>query len=277
MRVTFLGHACSASHAALAALLNTGLTPLVAVLAGNPGGQPGEIEGLADGAGMPVVWVQTSARAVQAIQAFLPEVGVAACFPWRLPRAARAAPRFGILNIHPSLLPIGRGPEPVFWTLRRGEPITGVTVHQVDAGFDTGPILLQEPLPMRDDIRAGELEDQLMAIGARALSAALPSLASGALQPRPQPEEGATLAPFPALDDWVISPLLPAAWAWRFTRGVALLGGPLRVVTRERVLPVADALEWAEEEWLDAEVIDKGDGTVRVRFSPGWVRFRVRS
>ena len=184
------------------------------------------------------------------MQAFLPEVGVAACFPWRLPRAAREAPRLGILNIHPSLLPAGRGPEPVFWTLRRGERVTGVTVHQMDAGFDTGPIVVQETLPVPDGIRAGELEDQLMAIGARALAAALPALAAGDLPPRPQSGEEATLAPFPTAEDWIMSPLLPAAWAWRFARGVALLGGPLRVVTSERVIPVADALEWSAEERL---------------------------
>ena len=277
MRVTFLSHACSASHAALAALLEAGMAPAAVVLAGEPGGSPVDVERLADAAGLPVVWVQTRAQAVQAMQAFLPEVGVAACFPWRLPRAARAVPRLGILNIHPSLLPIGRGPEPVFWTLRRVEPVTGVTVHQMDAGFDTGPILLQESLPVPDGIRAGELEDRLMAIGARALAAALPECASGALQPRPQQDEDATLAPFPIPDDWIISPLLPAAWAWRFARGVALLGGPLRVVTIERVIPVADAVAWSAAERPDAAVIDVGDGTVLVRFSPGWVRFCVRS
>lgn len=276
VRVTFLGHACSASQAALAALLASGVSVSAVVLAGAPQSRPGKMERLAEAAGAPVVRVQTTPQAVQAMQAFLPEVGIAACFPWRLPIAAREASRLGILNIHPSLLPVGRGPEPVFWTLRRGERVTGVTVHQMDAGFDTGPIVVQETLPVLDGIRAGQLEDQLMAVGARALSASLPGLASGAVQPRPQPAVGATLAPFPTPADWTISPLLPAAWAWRFARGAALLGGPLRVVTSERVIPVADALEWSVDERPAAAVGDEGDGTVRVRFSPGWVRFLLR-
>jgi methionyl-tRNA formyltransferase len=112
-----------------------------------------------------------------------------------------------------------------------------------------------------------------MAIGARALSAALPALVSGSLEPRPQQDDGATLAPFPTPDDWTISTLLSAAWAWRFARGVALLGGPLRVVTNDRVIPVADALEWSVDALPDAAVMDAGDGTVLVQFSPGWVRF----
>lgn len=276
VRVTFLGHACSASQAALAALLAAGVSVSAVVLAGAPTPQQDKVERLAATAGAPVVWVQSTAQAVPALQAFLPGAGVAACFPWRLPRAAREAPRLGILNIHPSLLPTGRGPEPVFWTLRRGERVTGVTVHQMDAGFDTGPIVVQETLPVPDGIRAGDLEDQLMAVGARALSASLPGLASGKVQPRPQPAAGGTLAPLPTPEDWAISPLLPAAWAWRFVRGVALLSGPLRVVTSERVIPVADALAWSAAERPDAALIDGGDGTVRVRFSPGWVRFLLR-
>lgn len=276
MRVTFLGHACSASRAALAELLAAGLAPSAIVLAGSPGSWPSDIERLAAAAGIPVVWVQSTAQTIQALQAFLPEIGIAACFPWRLPRAAREAPRLGILNLHPSLLPVGRGPEPIFWTLRRGEPITGVTVHWMDAGFDTGPIVLQKPLPVPDGIRASDLEDQLMATGARSLAAALPALARGEIMPFPQPDDGVTLAPFPTPHDWTLSPRLPAAWAWRFARGVAPLAGPLRVVTSERVIPVADALEWSATERLEQAVVVESDATVRVRFSPGWVHFLPR-
>jgi methionyl-tRNA formyltransferase len=57
---------------------------------------------------------------------------VVACFPWKLPPALLARPRLGGLNVHPSLLPLGRGPEPVFWTLRRGERRTGATIHRLD-------------------------------------------------------------------------------------------------------------------------------------------------
>jgi methionyl-tRNA formyltransferase len=202
------------------------------------------------------------------------EAAVAACFPWRLPRAARRIPPLGILNIHPSLLPQGRGPEPVFWTLRRGERTTGATVHRMDAGLDTGPIVAQAELAVPEGVRAPELENHLMALGARLVIASLPTLAAGALQARPQPAIGATYAPAPAAADWAMSPLLPAAWAWRFARGVAPLGGPLTVLAGKEAIPVADALEWSPDERMPQLLADEGDGVVRVRFTPGWVRFR---
>jgi hypothetical protein len=67
---------------------------------------------------------------------------------------------------------------------------------------------------------------------------------------------------------------LPAAWAWRFTRGVAPLGGPLTVIAGGATIPVVDAIEWSEAR-LPERLVDPGDGTLQVRFSPGWVRFRV--
>ena len=68
--------------------------------------------------------------------------------------------------------------------------------------------------------------------------------------------------------------MLPAGWAWRFARGVAPLGGPLTVITCDAVIPVTDALDWSPLESLPERVIDDGDGMIRVRFSPGWVRFQ---
>ena len=142
-RVLFLGQSCAAAMPPLAALIEAGFTIPAVVLARPVGTRLGEIQRFAASADVPVVWVKSAAEATETIQRIAPEVAVAACFPWRLPHAARETPRLGILNVHPSLLPAGRGPEPVFWTLRRGERMTGVTVHRMDAGFDTGPIVAQ--------------------------------------------------------------------------------------------------------------------------------------
>lgn len=285
IRVMFLGHSCGAAAAALAAMLPTADTasprrqPNIieigrVILAGSPQEPPGVVERLAETAGIPVVWVASSAEATAELRADAPDVAVAACFPWRLPRAARDVPPFGMLNVHPSLLPIGRGPEPVFWTLRRGERTSGVTVHQMDAGLDTGPIVAQETLALPGDVCATKLEEALMARGGRLLRDALPALVSGELRPAPQRLEGATYAPVPAPADWAMVTSLPAAWAWRFARGVAPLGGPLTVLAGGRAIRVSDAVDWSPEERLSEAVIEEGDSVIRVRFSPGWVRFR---
>jgi methionyl-tRNA formyltransferase len=275
-RVLFLGQSCAAAMPPLAALIDAGIEISAVVLARQPGARLGEIQRVATGNGILVVWVKSAAEATDALRTIAPEVAVAACFPWRLPHAAREIPPLGILNVHPSLLPAGRGPEPVFWTLRRGEPVTGVTVHRMDAGFDTGPVVARAEMAIPDGIRAPALERDLMARGGSLLVDTLPALAAGTLQPWPQPSEGVTYAPVPAPADWTMMTSLPAAWAWRFARGVAPLGGPLTAIAGGAAMRVFDALDWSPHERLPQRVLDDGDGTVRVRFSPGWVRFQRR-
>ena len=274
LRIVFLGQSCAAALPPLAALLEAGHDVAAAILARQPGARPGNTRRAAEEAGIPVVWVRSSAEAAAALRAAAPEVAAAACFPWRLPPSVLAVPSLGILNVHPSLLPAGRGAEPVFWTLRRGERVTGVTIHRMDAGLDTGPIVAQAELPVAQGVRAPDLERNLMTLGGELLVAALPALGAGTLQLREQPAQGVSLAPEPSAADWTIAPLLPAAWAWNFARGVAPLRGPLTVLAGGTAIPVADALDWSADELLVDRVIDEGDGAVRVRFSPGWVRFR---
>lgn len=273
-RLLYLGQPCAASAPPLAALLAAGYRVMAIVLAGQPGPFPTESERLAAEGGIPLRWVASAAEATEIILAASPDAAVAACFPWHLSRIARSEPSLGILNVHPSLLPAGRGAEPVFWTLRRGEPVTGVTVHRMDAGFDTGPIVAQTQMELPEGIRAPELERQLMTLGGQLLVAALPALMHGTLYPWRQPEQGITLAPPPSPADWTMTTTLPAGWAWRFARGVAPLGGPLTVVTTDAVIPVTDALDWSPQEHLPERIVDDGDSTIRVRFSPGWVRFQ---
>ena len=274
MRLVFLGQSCGAATPPLAALLEAGHKIATVILARPPSARLGETQRIAGDSGVPVVWVRFAAEAAATLRALAPDAAVAACFPWRLPRTATEIPPLGILNVHPSLLPAGRGAEPVFWTLRRGERITGVTVHRMDAGFDSGPIVAQEAIPVPEGIRAPDLERDLMSRGARLLIDALPVLAARTLQLRPQPRDGLTLAPVPTAADWTMMLALPAAWAWRFARGVAPLRGPLTVIAGGAVIPVRDALGWSPHERLPERVIDDGDGTIRVRFTPGWVRFQ---
>jgi methionyl-tRNA formyltransferase len=274
MRVVFLGQSCAAAAPPLRALLTAGYEVLAVVLAGKRGLHRGEPERVADDAGVPVVWVASAAEATAALRSIAPAVAVAACFPWRLRRAAREFPPLGVLNVHPSLLPAGRGPEPIFWTLRRGEATTGVTVHRMDAGLDTGPIIAQRAMAIPNGIRAPDLERELMTLGGHLLVEALPMLEAGTLRPRPQPETGESRAPAPAAADWTMVTSLPAGWAWRFARGVAPLGGPLTIIAGGEMIPVADALDWSPDERLPHRIMDDGDGAFRVRFTPGWVRFR---
>ena len=169
---------------------------------------------------------------------------------------------------------MGRGPEPVFWTLRRGERETGATIHIMDAGLDTGPILAQRRVPVSLGVRAPDLEWQLAELGGGLLPATIATLVNGTAQPRPQDEVMATAAPVPTADDFLMPTNLPASWAYGFARGVSPLAGPLAVAigaTRERI-PVGDALDW--DSAAMAEPYSWDGETLRVRFTLGVVSFR---
>jgi methionyl-tRNA formyltransferase len=74
-------------------------------------------------------------------------------FSWRLPRSVLSIPQYGVVNVHCSMLPKYRGPAPVLWAIRNGDPHLGVTVHRMDEEFDTGPVLAQQDgVPIPDDV-----------------------------------------------------------------------------------------------------------------------------
>jgi methionyl-tRNA formyltransferase len=117
------------------------------------------------------------------------DAAVVASYGLILPPAVLAAPRRGCLNIHASLLPRWRGAAPIQAAILAGDRETGVTIMQMEAGLDTGPILLQEAVPIGPETDAPALHDTLAALGARLLLRAL------AENPRPQPQPpGATYA-----------------------------------------------------------------------------------
>ncbi len=103
-------------------------------------------------------------------------------------------PRYGALNIHASLLPRWRGAAPIQRALLAGDRETGVSIIQMDAGLDTGPLLLQEAIPIREDDTAGTLHGRLAELGAKLIVRALSELEAGGLKAHPQPAEGATYA-----------------------------------------------------------------------------------
>ena len=111
-----------------------------------------------------------------------------------LPPPILAAPRLGCLNLHGSLLPRWRGAAPIQRAIMAGDRETGVAVMQMDAGLDTGPVLLEERVAIGPKTTAGELHDALARLGAPLMVEALAGLADGRLTPRPQGESGVTYA-----------------------------------------------------------------------------------
>jgi methionyl-tRNA formyltransferase len=123
-----------------------------------------------------------------------PDVIVVAAYGLILPQAVLEIPRYGAVNVHASLLPRWRGAAPVQRALLAGDRETGITIMQMDAGLDTGPILLRESVPIMADDTAGSLSDRLAELGGRLVVQTLYELEAGQLSPIPQGTEGVTYA-----------------------------------------------------------------------------------
>ena len=130
-----------------------------------------------------------------ALRALDPDAGIVVAYGHILKPELLALPRRGMINLHPSLLPDLRGAAPVEWAILRGLESTGVTIMQMEAGMDSGPILHQIPHGIPSDITGGELLEHLSEVGAQALIEALLLLERDALRPVPQDHTKATFAP----------------------------------------------------------------------------------
>jgi methionyl-tRNA formyltransferase len=133
-----------------------------------------------------IVAVGADAMVVAAYGLILPQ--------WVLDQMRQHGRCLGCLNIHASLLPRWRGAAPIHRAIEAGDAQTGVTIMQMDAGLDTGDMLLRETLPIRADDTTGSLHDRLATLGARLVVEALEIAACGALRAEPQPAEGVTYA-----------------------------------------------------------------------------------
>jgi len=272
MRIVFAGTPEFAALALRALLAAGHEVALVLTQPDRPAGrglklQPSAVKQVALAHGLPLAqprslrldgkYPDDAAQARAALQQADADVAVVAAYGLLLPPWVLALPRLGCLNIHASLLPRWRGAAPIQRALEAGDLESGITLMQMDAGLDTGPMLLRQALAIAPHETAASLHDRLAELGAHLIVQALQQAeagtagepgAAGTLQPRPQPEQGVTYAAkidkAEALIDWRAS----AAQIERRVRafdpvpGAYTLqqGEPLKVWAA-RVLPPAPA------------------------------------
>lgn len=164
------------------------------------------------------------------------ESDVVVCYgiPWRLPASVLRVPRFGVLNVHPSLLPRHRGPMPVHWAVRNGDAETGVTVHWMDEAFDSGPVVAQRGgIRLPDDLAGDAVFAQVRSTVRDLVPRAL-ALAEEGCAGTPQDEALASyegpMSPESAVIDWSrpAREIHNLVRAYRF--GLFAIPGPLAVV-----------------------------------------------
>jgi methionyl-tRNA formyltransferase len=202
-----------------------------------------------------------------------PDLISVVCFPYVFPPALLELPRYGCINLHPSLLPAYRGPAPLFWIARQDERNTGVTLHFLDRGVDTGDIVAQVRFEREDGLSEAELEQQCAGEGAALLLEAVQRLEAGRPLPRsPQPEVDASYFPWPGEVDYLISTDWPARRAFNFLRGAAKW--PLRIKTETAEFVVRTATSYSPDQKLEQPFLLFGD-EVWVQFQPGVLRARI--
>lgn len=198
-----------------------------------------------------------------------------ACFSRRLPASLLRLPRLGCLNIHPSLLPAHRGPDPLFWIFHDDDETGGVTVHLMDEGFDSGPIVVQETLPFPDDLTETELERACATRGGVLLAEALFALDAGTSRPQPQDETWASYQSWPTDDDYIITSAWSARRAYRFIKGIGGRAEQIRFVADDgATFVLRAALEYNASATLDVPWRLDGD-TLTLRCLPGVLRCQI--
>ncbi len=225
--------------------------------------------------GIPVweVGKLTEPPTLELLASLQPDLIVVACFPDRFPKTLLQLPRFGCLNLHPALLPTYRGPAPLFWQARRGEPQAGVTLHFLAEGLDTGDIVAQAAWPWPDGLVEAELERLTAEAGANLVVAAVEKLAHGqALPRRPQPEAGTSYFPRPGEQDFIIPTDWPARRAFNFLRAAA--SWPLVIAVGTEHFPIRIAIDYQSKQGLGRPYVLRGD-ELSVQFQPGVLRVKI--
>ncbi|UEM02957.1 methionyl-tRNA formyltransferase [Skermanella rosea] len=163
------------------------------------------------------------------------DCAVVAAYGLILPQPILDAPRLGCLNIHASLLPRWRGAAPIHRALLAGDSETGVTIMRMDAGLDTGPMLLKGTVPITERTTAVKLHDALAVLGADLIVKALDGVAAGSLTPVPQPEVGVTYAAKLTREDGRLDWSRPAAETERQVRALNPWPGVWFDLGKERI------------------------------------------
>ena len=272
MRIIFMGTP-DFSVPVLAALLDAG-HDVVAVYSQppRPAGRgkkdrPSPVQAKAEALGLPVRHpVSLKGEAEQAeFAAFGADIAVVVAYGLILPQVILDAPKYGCLNIHASLLPRWRGAAPIHRAIMAGDDQTGVCIMQMEAGLDTGPVLMRESVDIGAEETTGQLHDRLSQTGAALIVRALADYAT--LLPQVQPEAGVTYAAkidkAEARVDWTRS----AVEVDRLIRGLSPFPGAWLMVGEERVKLLGSRLaDGAGEpgQVLSGFTIACGEGAVEI-------------
>ena len=204
---------------------------------------PSPVQHAAEAAGIPVRSpVKLDAAEAESLRALDLDAAVVAAYGLILPKAVLEAPRLGCINVHASLLPRWRGAAPIQRAILAGDRATGITIMQMEAGLDTGPMLLTGSVPIGAETTAEMLHDLLAELGSNLIVEALAGLAANTISPQPQPQEGVTYAKKLERGEGQLDWRRPAAELDRIVRALNPAPGVWFEHTNERIKVLAVSL-----------------------------------
>lgn len=184
--------------------------------------QPSPVKALAEAEGFRIYQPERikTEEFVEALEALHPDLMVVVAFGKILSQRILDIPSYGCINVHASLLPKYRGAAPMQWSIINGEHRTGITTMFMDAGLDTGDMLLKQELEITENMTLEELHDALMGMGANVLIETLEQLSNGTLKRIPQTDEGSCYAPMIGKETGNIDWKEPARAVHNLVRGL---------------------------------------------------------
>jgi methionyl-tRNA formyltransferase len=221
------------------------------------------------------VYRLSAPETIETLATYQPDLICVACFSQRIPRVILDLLRLGCLNVHPSLLPRNRGPEPLFWVFREGHPEIGVTIHYMEERLDSGDMLVQEAIVVPDGIRYAQLEQQCAEKGGELLARTVWDLCSSRQITRyVQDEAQSSYHPFPGDEDFVVyAQDWNARHVYNFIRGIHDWGHPIEVQVGGIRYLVNDAVSYSlNVNELHAGINVPGVNELDVACRDGWVR-----
>lgn len=190
-----------------------------------------------------------------------PDIIIVAAYGQIIPKAILEIPRFGAVNVHPSLLPKYRGASPIQAAIKNGDAVTGVTIMLLDEQLDHGPILADRAVAIAPTDTAGTLSERLAQTGAALLMETLPRYVKGKLTPREQDHAAATVVKQLTRDDGRIDWSCPAAEIERTIRAYDPWPGSWSAWNEIRLKIIRAKISSEAPEWLKAgSIFQTGDG-----------------
>ena len=211
----------------------------------------------------------TTAETIKDWQKLQLDAAIVVSYGMKLPQEFLNAPKFGCINVHPSLLPRWRGAAPLERAIEAGDTLGGVTIIKMDKGIDTGPILAQESCPIPEEATGGVWHDHTAHMGANLLIKTLDRL--GAHSPKPQPQEGACYARMFSKDSLEIDFQQPAsiirnkirafapkpgAWCWWRSKRLRLFSAKMLPQDTKKDCPAGTVVD-------PSFIIQTGDGLIQ--------------